>query len=45
MYITFVDSGDWSENNALQLFYDSFEVIEGKEIIDREGIEEMIKGN
>ncbi|HHG8272022.1 TPA: glycosyltransferase family 2 protein [Streptococcus pneumoniae] len=77
-YITFVDSDDWLEHDALDrlygalkkenadisigrynyydesrcqyLFYDSnpdnsFEVIEGKEIIDREGVEEMKNGN
>lgn len=77
-YITFVDSDDWLEHDALDrlygalkkenadisigryncydesrcqyLFYDSnpddsFEVIEGKEIIDREGVEEMRNGN
>ena len=77
-YLTFVDSDDWLENDALQqlydalkkenadisigryncydesrcqyLFYDSnpdasLEVIEGKEIIDREGVEEMRNGN
>lgn len=77
-YITFVDSDDWLENDALQLLYDalkkenadisigryncydesrcqylfydsnpddSLEVIEGKEIIDREGVEEMRNGN
>jgi len=77
-YITFIDSDDWLENDALQLlhgalkkenadisigryncydesryqylFYDSnpddsLEVIEGKEIIDREGVEEMRNGN
>ena len=77
-YLTFVDSDDWLENDALQLLYgalekenadisigryncydesryqylfydsnpdDSLEVIEGKEIIDREGIEEMQTGN
>lgn len=77
-YLTFVDSDDWLENDALQqlydalkkenadisigryncydesrcqyLFYDSnpdasLEMIEGKEIIDREGVEEMRNGN
>ena len=77
-YITFVDSDDWLENDALQLLYDalkkdhadisigryncydesrcqylfyesnpedSLEVIEGKEIIDRESVEEMRNGN
>ena len=77
-YITFVDSDDWLEHDALDrlygalkkenadisigryncydesrcqyLFYDSnpddsLEVIEGKEIIDREGVEEMRNGN
>ena len=77
-YLTFVDSDDWLENDALQqlydalkkenadisigryncydesrcqyLFYDSnpddsLEVIEGKEIINREGLEEMRNGN
>ncbi|VTS47554.1 putative glycosyltransferase [Streptococcus mitis] len=77
-YLTFVDSDDWLENDALQLLYDalkkenadisigryncyddshcqylfydsnpddSLEVIEGKEIIDREGVEEMRNGN
>ena len=77
-YLTFVDSDDWLEHDALDrlygalkkenadisigrynyydesrcqyLFYDSnpdnsFEVIEGKEIIDREGVEEMRNGN
>lgn len=77
-YITFADSDDWLEHDALDrlygalkkenadisigrynyydesrcqyLFYDSnpdnsFEVIEGKEIIDREGVEEMRNGN
>ena len=78
VYLTFVDSDDWLEHDALDrlygalkkenadisigrynyydesrcqyLFYDSnpdnsFEVIEGKEIIDREGVEEMRNGN
>ncbi|WNS72684.1 glycosyltransferase family 2 protein [Streptococcus sp. DTU_2020_1001019_1_SI_AUS_MUR_006] len=77
-YVTFVDSDDWLEHDALQLLYDalkkenadisigryncydesrcqylfydsnpddSLEVIEGKEIIDREGVEEMKTGN
>ena len=77
-YITFVDSDDWLENDALQLLYDalkkenadisigsyncydesrcqylfydsnpddSLEVIDGKEIIGREGVEEMRNGN
>ena len=77
-YLTFVDSDDWLENDALQLLYDalkkenadisigryncydesrcqylfydsnpddSLEVIDGKEIIDREGVEEMRNGN
>lgn len=77
-YITFVDSDDWLEHDALDrlydalkkenadisigryncydesrcqyLFYnsnpdDSLEMIEGKEIIDREGLEEMRNGN
>ena len=77
-YLTFVDSDDWLEHDALDrlygalkkenadisigryncydesrcqyLFYDSnpddsLEVIEGKEIIDREGVEEMKTGN
>ena len=77
-YLTFVDSDDWLENDALQqlydalkkenadisigryncydesrcqyLFYDSnpddsLEVIDGKEIIGREGVEEMRNGN
>ena len=77
-YVTFVDSDDWLEHDALQLLYDalkkenadisigryncydesrcqylfydsnpddSLEVIEGKEIIDREGVEEMRNGN
>lgn len=77
-YLTFVDSDDWLENDALQqlydalkkenadisigryncydesrcqyLFYDSnpddsLEVIDGKEIINREGLEEMRIGN
>ena len=77
-FITFVDSDDWLEHDALDrlydalkkenadisigryncydesrcqyLFYDSnpddsLEVIEGKEIIDREGVEEMRNGN
>ena len=77
-YITFVDSDDWLENDALQLLYDalkkehadisigrynsydetrylymtyvtapddSLEVIEGREIIDREGVEEVRNGN
>ena len=77
-YVTFVDSDDWLEHDALQLLYDalkkenadisigryncydesrcqylfydsnpddSLEVIEGKEIIDREGVEKMKTGN
>ena len=77
-YLTFVDSDDWLENDALQLLYDalkkenadisigryncydeslckylfydsnpddSLEVIDGKEIIGREGVEEMRNGN
>jgi glycosyl transferase cpsJ(V) len=77
-YLTFVDSDDWLEHDALDrlygalrkgnadisigrfncydnsrcqyLFYDSnpddsLEVIEGKEIINREGLEEMRNGN
>lgn len=77
-YITFVDSDDWLENNALDQLYgalkkenadisigrynsydetryvymiyvtdpdDSLEVIEGKAIMDREGVEEVRNGN
>lgn len=77
-YITFVDSDDWLENDALDQLYgalkkenadisigrynsydetryvymiyvtdpdDSLEVIEGKAIMDREGVEEVRNGN
>ncbi|VOA39959.1 putative glycosyltransferase [Streptococcus pneumoniae] len=77
-YITFVDSDDWLEHDALDRLYgalkkenadisigrynsydetryvymtyvtdpdDSLEVIEGKAIMDREGVEEVRNGN